>query len=301
MKGRMLASVVMTAIGASLLAAAMFASTAAGAGAAATAKKGGTLTIVNRSDFDYVDPGLAYFSHSWNMMGATQLTLLYYPQTEGPAGNRLAGWRRTTAEGVQRREDLHLHDQEGLQVQRRQAGDGRELQAGVRSRQEREHAVAGVVVPGRRRELQAPNGPDLHRQPEGRRSGLPGPDVDDVLRGRAGRTCRSRPRASRRRSSRPARTTSRSGTRRAPLCWCGTRTGRTTQEPFKSLGFAANVDQIRWIAGAGPRDAAAHVRAGRGRPLRLPAGAGDGARREVRHQQEPVLRQAADRATGTSR
>ena len=52
MKGRMLASVVMTAIGASLLAAAMFASTAAGAGAAATAKKGGTITIVNRSDFD---------------------------------------------------------------------------------------------------------------------------------------------------------------------------------------------------------------------------------------------------------
>jgi len=91
MKGRMLASVVMTAIGASLLAAAMFASTAAGAGAAATAKKGGTITIVNRSDFDYVDPGLAYFSYSWNMMGAVQLTLLYYPQTEGPAHNRLAG------------------------------------------------------------------------------------------------------------------------------------------------------------------------------------------------------------------
>jgi peptide/nickel transport system substrate-binding protein len=94
MKGRMLASVVMTAIGASLLAAAMFASTASGAGAgsaAATAKKGGTITTVSRSDFDYVDPGLAYFSHSWNMMSATNLTLLYYPHTEGPARNRLAG------------------------------------------------------------------------------------------------------------------------------------------------------------------------------------------------------------------
>jgi peptide/nickel transport system substrate-binding protein len=94
MKGRMLASVVMTAIGASLLAAAMFASTASGAGAgsaAATVKKGGTITWVNRSDFDYVDPGLAYFSHSWNMMSATNLTLLYYPHTEGPARNRLAG------------------------------------------------------------------------------------------------------------------------------------------------------------------------------------------------------------------
>ena len=94
MKGRMLASVVMTAIGASLLAAAMFASTASGAGAGsatATAKKGGSLTLVNRSDFDYVDPGLAYFQHSWNMMSATNLTLLYYPHTEGPARNRLAG------------------------------------------------------------------------------------------------------------------------------------------------------------------------------------------------------------------
>ena len=48
MKGRMLASVVMTAIGASLLAAAMFASTASGAGAGsatATAKKGGSLVV----------------------------------------------------------------------------------------------------------------------------------------------------------------------------------------------------------------------------------------------------------------
>ena len=94
MKGRMLASVVMTAIGASLLAVAMFASTASGAGAgnaAATAKKGGTLTTVMTSDFDYVDPALAYFSQSWNMESATSLTLVYYAHTEGPARNRPAG------------------------------------------------------------------------------------------------------------------------------------------------------------------------------------------------------------------
>ena len=64
MKGRIWASVAMTAIGASLLAAAMFAGTATGAGAAAGANKGGSLTIVSRSDFDYVDTGLSYFSHS---------------------------------------------------------------------------------------------------------------------------------------------------------------------------------------------------------------------------------------------
>ena len=91
MKGRIWASVAMTAIGASLLAAAMFAGTAAGAGAAAEARTGGTLTIVSRSDFDYADSGLAYFSHSWNMMAATNLTLTYYPHTEGAAGGRLTG------------------------------------------------------------------------------------------------------------------------------------------------------------------------------------------------------------------
>ena len=91
MKGRIWASLAMTAIGASLLATAMFAGTAAGAGAAAEAKTGGTLTIVSRSDFDYADSGLAYFSHSWNMMAATNLTLTYYPHTEGAAGGRLTG------------------------------------------------------------------------------------------------------------------------------------------------------------------------------------------------------------------
>jgi peptide/nickel transport system substrate-binding protein len=91
MKGRIWASVAMTAIGASLLAAALFAGSAAGAGAAAGAKKGGSLTLVSRSDFDYVDSGLAYFSHSWNMMSATNLTLTYYPHTEAAAGGRLTG------------------------------------------------------------------------------------------------------------------------------------------------------------------------------------------------------------------
>ena len=91
MKGRIWASVAMTAIGASLLAAAMFAGTATGAGAAAGAKTGGTLTIVSRSDFDYADPALSYFNHTWNMMSATHLTLAYYPHSEGPAGGRLTG------------------------------------------------------------------------------------------------------------------------------------------------------------------------------------------------------------------
>ncbi len=89
MKRRIWASVGMTVTGSMLLVAAMFAGTAAGGTTSTDARAGGTLRIVSSSDFDYVDPALSYFSHSWNMMGATQLTLLYYPHQEGAAGRRL--------------------------------------------------------------------------------------------------------------------------------------------------------------------------------------------------------------------
>ena len=91
MKGRILSSVAMSAIGVSMLVAAMLAGSASGGTQAASKKSaGGSITITNRSDFDYVDPGLSYFSHTWNMMSASQLTLLYYPHVEGAAGGRLA-------------------------------------------------------------------------------------------------------------------------------------------------------------------------------------------------------------------
>ena len=102
MKGRMLASVAMTAIGVSLLAAAMFAvdrqRAAAGRcrrrrrAARSRSRTGATSTTSIR-----VSP---YFSHSWNMMAASQLTLLYYPHTEGagrqpPRRHGGAGCRRS--------------------------------------------------------------------------------------------------------------------------------------------------------------------------------------------------------------
>jgi ABC-type oligopeptide transport system substrate-binding subunit len=89
MTRRIWASVAMTAIGASLLAAAMFAGTAAGGPESAAQRTGGSLTVTSRSDFDYVDSALAYFTHAWNMMAAVNLTLMYYPHVEGPAGGRL--------------------------------------------------------------------------------------------------------------------------------------------------------------------------------------------------------------------
>ena len=48
-------------------------------------------------------------------MGATNLTLLYYPQTEGPARNRLAGMAAPHAEGLERRQDVHVHVKKGFQ------------------------------------------------------------------------------------------------------------------------------------------------------------------------------------------
>jgi peptide/nickel transport system substrate-binding protein len=90
MKGRILSSVAMSAIGVSMLVAAMLAGSASGGTQAASKKQaGGSLTITNTSDFDYVDTGLSYFGHTWEMMSASQLTLMYFPHTEGAAGGRI--------------------------------------------------------------------------------------------------------------------------------------------------------------------------------------------------------------------
>jgi peptide/nickel transport system substrate-binding protein len=90
MKGRFWLSAVLALAGAGLLAVA----TASGgtAGSAASGKKaakGGTFRILSTSDFDHVDPALAYFTHSWNMMGATQLRMYYYPMVSGARNQRI--------------------------------------------------------------------------------------------------------------------------------------------------------------------------------------------------------------------
>ena len=91
MKARIWFSAVMALVGASLLVAASASGGTAGSSSAsqAAAQKGGTFRILSTSDFDHADPALAYFSHSWNMMGATQLRLYYYPYVEGARGERI--------------------------------------------------------------------------------------------------------------------------------------------------------------------------------------------------------------------
>lgn len=92
MKGRIWFSAVMALVGASLLVAASTASggTTGSSASQAAAPKGGTFRILGTSDFDSLDPALAYFTHSWNWMGPTQLRMYYYPYVQGAASERIA-------------------------------------------------------------------------------------------------------------------------------------------------------------------------------------------------------------------
>jgi peptide/nickel transport system substrate-binding protein len=88
MHKRLWLSIAALAIGAGLLVAAGFASPASSNTAKAGSKvaKGGTLRVDQTSDFDFIDPALAYFSHSWQVELATQCKLLGFPDKEAKAG-----------------------------------------------------------------------------------------------------------------------------------------------------------------------------------------------------------------------
>ena len=92
MKGRIWFSAVMALVGASLLVAASASGGTTGASAASqtAAQKGGTHRILNTSDFDHIDTALSYFTHSWNLAGATQLRMYWYPYVAGAASERIA-------------------------------------------------------------------------------------------------------------------------------------------------------------------------------------------------------------------
>ena len=81
-------SVVALTLGASLLVAAGFASPASSSPTSASkvAKKGGTLRVDQRSDFDFIDPSLAYFSHSWQGNFWADCKLLNFPDKEAQNG-----------------------------------------------------------------------------------------------------------------------------------------------------------------------------------------------------------------------
>lgn len=60
-----------------------------GAARAALAQYGTTLRIDSQNDFDYVDPALSFFGHSWQLHHATCLRLVAYPDASPPLGSTL--------------------------------------------------------------------------------------------------------------------------------------------------------------------------------------------------------------------
>ena len=75
MKNRFWLSIVMATIGVALLVATAFAGAATSAPTAQSKAdaRGGTFRYDSNSDFDYIDPSLAYFSHTWQLGAAVGL------------------------------------------------------------------------------------------------------------------------------------------------------------------------------------------------------------------------------------
>jgi ABC-type oligopeptide transport system substrate-binding subunit len=93
MRRKQILSLFMLAMGATLLIAATTvgaASSATHAKAKAGANKGGTLKINQAaSDFDFVDPQLAYRTDDWSMLFTTAMQLVSFPEKTGAAGSQL--------------------------------------------------------------------------------------------------------------------------------------------------------------------------------------------------------------------
>jgi peptide/nickel transport system substrate-binding protein len=84
---RLAASLAMFAIGGTLLVAG-FASAASSRPSTASGeqRRGGTLRVDLASDFDYIDPALAWFSHSWQLGYHTEAKLVNLPDREANQG-----------------------------------------------------------------------------------------------------------------------------------------------------------------------------------------------------------------------
>ena len=147
--------------------------------AADAVQRGGTLKGMFATDVDFIDPSLAYYQHSWQIMGATGANLLRFADAEGSAGSRLvpevAAGFPTVSQG---RQDVHVHAAEHVQVLERQARHRCELRLGDQPRAEQPAAVARRAV--RRRRRRRPGGagregPDRVRSPRPRPHAAPAP------------------------------------------------------------------------------------------------------------------------------
>ena len=87
-------------------------------------------------------------------MAATNLTLHYYPHTRAARGGRLHRMAAPLPRVSNGGKTYTFAIKQGFKFNDGQARDRCELQAGVRPGREPGDAVAGLVVPRRRRELQ---------------------------------------------------------------------------------------------------------------------------------------------------
>jgi ABC-type transport system substrate-binding protein len=104
MKARFWLSVAFAAAGAGLLVTAGLAGPQSSAAPQKSEARGGTIRVDSRNDWDYIDPALAYFSHSWQLESAIQLKLMGFPDQEGAAGSRMrpeaaAGFPKVSSDG----------------------------------------------------------------------------------------------------------------------------------------------------------------------------------------------------------
>jgi peptide/nickel transport system substrate-binding protein len=92
MHRRLMLSIAMLVIGASLIAATATAGSSASSGPQASsgpAQKGGTFRYSLDTDIDYVDPALAYYTISWQIAYGVHAMLMNYPDAPAPRGSRL--------------------------------------------------------------------------------------------------------------------------------------------------------------------------------------------------------------------
>jgi ABC-type transport system substrate-binding protein len=91
--GKNAVSLLILVLGAALLAAAPVprsARSAAERASSANLVRGGTLRVnISNSDFDFVDPQIAYRTDDWTMLNATALLLVGFPEKAGIAGTQL--------------------------------------------------------------------------------------------------------------------------------------------------------------------------------------------------------------------
>ena len=72
-------------------------------------KKGGTLKVLANSDFDNIDPGIAYYQFSYEFLTSTDKTLYQYKPDDPRQAD--PGPRRERSEDLGRQEDGHGQDQ----------------------------------------------------------------------------------------------------------------------------------------------------------------------------------------------